>query len=332
MSCDKCKELLWAYLAQELNKEDANFVAMHLEQCKACQEEAIQLQKIMDSLRNLPEEELPEGYHNELMEKLAQETKVLPLPVRKKPQYKWKQFSLVAAAALLVVAVGGAQGVLNLRGNQNEIVQEMADGRAKDKDNSVVTDTVEGSQDSSVGATGAAEQVEKVESAPKVAPEVVLKQEKQISTPQVISNEAQQKAVQTETESMPKSVSQKEEGTAPMVINQGQEDSASKLGNLETRGFTYTLMDEKSSAEAQQQVILTVDSKEGVIDNVRTLATSLGGYEVGKAEDDTVKISIPSTKSEDFMSGLKKLGETRSIELSTEKPDDVIFEVTVESK
>jgi len=32
------------------------------------------------------------------------------------------------------------------------------------------------------------------------------------------------------------------------------------------------------------------------------------------------------------MSGLKKLGETRSIELSTEKPDDVIFEVTVESK
>jgi len=248
MSCDKCKELLWAYLAQELNKEDANFVAMHLEQCKACQEEAIQLQKIMDSLRNLPEEELPEGYHNELMEKLAQETKVLPL---------------------VVVAVGGAQGVLNLRGNQNEIVQEMADGRAKDKDNSVVTDTVEGSQDSSVGATGAAEQVEKVESAPKVAPEVVLKQEKQISTPQVISNEAQQKAVQTETESMPKSVSQKEEGTAPMVINQGQEDSASKLGNLETRGFTYTLMDEKSSAEAQQQVILTVDSKEGMIDNVR---------------------------------------------------------------
>ncbi|WP_352399316.1 zf-HC2 domain-containing protein [Anaerotignum sp.] len=331
MSCDKCKELLWAYLAQELNMEDANFVAMHLEQCKVCQEEAVQLQKIMDSLRNLPEEELPEGYHDELMDKLAQETKVVPLPVRKKPQYKWKQFSLVAAAALLVVAVGGAQGVLSLRGNQNEIVQEMSEGGAEDMNNSVVANT-EDSQDSAVGATGVAEQAEKMEATPKVAPEVVPKQEKQLNAPQGTQNQAQQKAMQAEPESLPKAVSQKEEGTAPIAMNQGQEDSASKLGNLETRGFTYTLMDEEPSVEAQQQVILTVENKEGMIDNVRTLATSLGGYEVGKAEDDTLKISIPSTKSADFVSGLKKLGETRSIELSTEKTDDVIFEVTVESK
>lgn len=323
MSCDKCKELLWEYFAQELSKEDENFVAAHLEQCSSCQQEANEIQKIMESLKNLPEEELPEGYHNELMEKLAQEEKIVSLPVRKMPQYKWKQFSLVAAAALIVVAVGGMQGILGLRGNQNEVVQEMAKDNVKNFGNDVEGYTVEESEDFAEKSTEV--QIENTTTPKKLEPQ----QEKKNSVPQAKAIQAEQKAIEESSESLQKEEIQKAEMPSP--INDVQEDTEPEMIQSQPRGITFTLMDEDTALEVQQEVILTVQDKEGILDSIRNLVISLGGYEV-LAVEDTIKISVPSDKTEDFLDGLKKLGETRMLEVSSEKTDSVIFEVTLEAE
>lgn len=126
MRCEDCRELLWAYLEQELNEEETAKIQQHLEECADCCAEAEAQKEIMESLRSLPEEELPEGYHQELMQKLSTEAahNVVPFPVKKK-QPKWKQLSMIAAAALVVVAAGGINGMMEMRQSQNDAVRRI---------------------------------------------------------------------------------------------------------------------------------------------------------------------------------------------------------------
>ncbi len=126
MRCEDCRELLWAYLEQELNEEETAKIQQHLEECADCCAEAEVQKEIMESLRSLPEEELPEGYHQELMQKLSAEAahNAIPFPVKKK-QPKWKQLSMIAAAALVVVAAGGINGMMEMRQSQNDAVRRI---------------------------------------------------------------------------------------------------------------------------------------------------------------------------------------------------------------
>lgn len=70
MNCDKVKELLWAYLENKTTAEETAEIETHLEGCAACREELAQQKEIKNALASLPDEELPEGYHTELMQKL----------------------------------------------------------------------------------------------------------------------------------------------------------------------------------------------------------------------------------------------------------------------
>ncbi len=127
MNCEAVREMLWAYLEKETTAEEAGKIEEHLKHCADCREE-LELQKeMMETLAGLPDEELPEGYHTELMQKLQAEAapNVVPFPVKKKKQPRWKQLSLVAAAVLVVVAAGGMDGILSMRESQNAAVQEM---------------------------------------------------------------------------------------------------------------------------------------------------------------------------------------------------------------
>lgn len=126
MRCEDYRELLWAYLEQELNEEETAKMQQHLGECADCRAEAEAQKEIMESLRSLPEEELPEGYHQELMQKLNAEAapNVVPFPVKKK-QPKWRQLSMIAAAALVVVAAGGINGMMEMRQSQNEAVYQI---------------------------------------------------------------------------------------------------------------------------------------------------------------------------------------------------------------
>lgn len=125
MKCEKCRELHLAAQERELTAAEAAEMEQHLAECADCRRDAEEAAAIWRALRSLPEEELPEGYHAELMQKLRATQNVVAF--RKKKQPKWKQLSLVAAAVLLVVAAGGMNGILELRQNSMTTVMEAAD-------------------------------------------------------------------------------------------------------------------------------------------------------------------------------------------------------------
>lgn len=125
MKCEKCRELLLAEQARELTVAGAAEMERHLAECADCRRDAEEDAAIWQALRSLPEEELPEGYHAELMQKLRATQNVVAFPKKKQP--KWKQLSLVAAALLLVVAAGGMNGILELRQNSMTTVMEAAE-------------------------------------------------------------------------------------------------------------------------------------------------------------------------------------------------------------
>lgn len=136
MNCEAVREMLWAYLEKETTVEETVKIEEHLKNCADCREE-LELQKeLMDSLQNIPDEELPAGYHTELMQKLRAEAapNVVPFPVKaaKKKQPVYKQWGMIAAAVMVVVAAGGMNGMLGMRDAQNAVVQEMkAEGMAR---------------------------------------------------------------------------------------------------------------------------------------------------------------------------------------------------------
>ena len=117
MRCDDCKELFPVYFDNEVTQKERLLIETHISTCIECAKEAEEIKAIMDELSYLPMIALPENYHEELMAKLTKEVKVIPL-VAKKRQRVWKQFSVVAAAALLVVATGGLDGILDMRPQQ----------------------------------------------------------------------------------------------------------------------------------------------------------------------------------------------------------------------
>ena len=131
MNCETVREMLWAYLEKETTAEEAVKIEEHLKHCADCRKE-LELQKeMMETLAGLPDVELPEGYHAELMQKLQAEAapNVVPFPQKaaqkKKKQPMWKQWGMIAAAVLVVVAAGGMDGMLEMRESQNAAVQEM---------------------------------------------------------------------------------------------------------------------------------------------------------------------------------------------------------------
>ena len=131
MNCEAVREMLWAYLEKETTAEEAVKIEEHLKNCADCREELKFQQEMMETLSGLPDEELPDGYHAELMQKLQVEAapNVVSFPVKKKKQPVYKQWGMIAAAVMVVVAAGGMNGMLEMRESQNAAVQEM---QAKD--------------------------------------------------------------------------------------------------------------------------------------------------------------------------------------------------------
>lgn len=151
MNCEAVKEMLWAYLEKETTVEETVKIEEHLKYCADCREELKLQKEWKKTLADLPVEELPEGYHAELMQKLQAEAapNVVPFPARKKKQPVWKQWGMVAAAVLVVVAAGGMNGMLEMRENQSDAVREMKAAANEDhagasmKDESVVVESAD---------------------------------------------------------------------------------------------------------------------------------------------------------------------------------------------
>ena len=107
--CEWIKENMSLYLDDELNRQEKGEVIEHLENCKNCKTEYDILKTMVEELNNTEFLPLPEGYHNEVMEKIN-EQKVSKINFGQKRTVNWKKYSAIAAACVLTVVGVGAIG------------------------------------------------------------------------------------------------------------------------------------------------------------------------------------------------------------------------------
>ncbi len=115
MGCDDYKELISLYFDKELDEKEEKELFEHLTDCPSCRKEYEELKVVMDMLGEIEEEELPEGFHNEVMAKIKAETKP------QKKRIPWARYTSIAASICAVFIVGGAvfaTGFMGMGGSQ----------------------------------------------------------------------------------------------------------------------------------------------------------------------------------------------------------------------
>ncbi|MEL7647442.1 MAG: DUF4349 domain-containing protein [Sedimentibacter sp.] len=124
MNCNDIRDMLSLYIDDELDEEERLLVEEHLRGCEDCRRELDEYKKIIQALRDLPDEEPPLGYCKRLHEKLlaaenekprVQEIssdKVKPNKSGIVPR-RWMKYAGLAAAVVLVVLVYGMNNLGN---------------------------------------------------------------------------------------------------------------------------------------------------------------------------------------------------------------------------
>lgn len=292
MNCDKVKELLWAYLENKTTAEETAEIETHLEGCAACREELAQQKEIKNALASLPDEELPEGYHTELMQKLQAERKVVPFPAKKK--HGWKQMSMIAAAVLVVVVAGGTRGMLEMRQNQNEKIEQILF-----ENTALTADTGEEAAEQTA-ADGATESnaVEKSDTKEDFSEQETKKVKKPVS----------QKTAPKETTPKETAKSFRSEGAATMP------KAALYASEAENAMDSETLVSGTRAADsdAADSMTLQVAEKETALQAIRKSIEEAGGYE-GSSVDDVIQAVIPVANYADFLEQVGKLGEIQAL-------------------
>ena len=291
MRCEDCRELLWAYLEQELNEEETAKTQQHLEACADCRAEAEAQKEIMESLRSLPEEELPEGYHQELMQKLSAEAapNVVPFPVKKK-QPKWKQLSMIASAALVVVAAGGINGMMEMRQSQNDAVRQIEE----------TADTV--------APFEMEEAIE--ESAMDEAAEQPVEMQKRISQTADNGKEAASGAKKKSAEPNDYNSAQDEKKADVSLESGGADAALPKAASVEEdeTAAPYSMIRSAAMA-ATDTAILQAADLETAKTMIRDSIEAAGGYEETASAENSIFAVIPVENFEEFGKALEGFGE-----------------------
>jgi len=112
MTCDIIQDKFDDYLADLLSEEERQELEAHLEVCTDCAEALDDLKLLLEALKELPMEKLPEGFEASLHETLVKESESVK---KKKSFLHWQKGISYAAAALLVVVIGssGLNGILS---------------------------------------------------------------------------------------------------------------------------------------------------------------------------------------------------------------------------
>ena len=306
MNCDKVKELLWAYLENKTTAEETAEIETHLEGCAACREELAQQKEIKNALASLPDEELPEGYHTELMQKLQAERKVVPFPVKKK--HGWKQMSMIAAAVLVVVVAGGTRGMLEMRQNQNEEIEQILF-----ENTALTADTGEEAAEQ-IAADSATENnaAEKSDTKEDFSEQETKKAKKPVSQKTAPKETTPKEA--TPKEATPKEATPKE--TAKSFWSDGaatMPKAALYASEAENAMDSETLVSDTRALDsnAADSMTLQVEKKETALQAIRKSIEDCGGYEESSA-DDVIQAVIPVANYADFLEQVGKLGEIQA--------------------
>ena len=268
MNCETVKEMLWAYLEKETTAEEAVKIEEHLKNCAACREEMELQKEIMDSLQNIPNEELPDGFHASLMQKLQVEAapNVVPFPVKKKKAPVYKQWGMIAAAVMVVVAAGGMNGMLGMRDAQNAAVQEMQKA-----------DTV------NVAEYAAEDMAAKENSKDKVPMKANTADHKKMAAPAAGTLAASATAEDT------------------FVVYDGEATETAE----EAESFSMTRSVEVQMTDA---VVLAVTDTMQAKETLQNLIIAVGGYEETTASEDCMIAVIPAEEFEAFAEKMENIG------------------------
>lgn len=307
MNCDKVKELLWAYLENKTTAEETAEIETHLEGCAACREELAQQKEIKNALASLPDEELPEGYHTELMQKLQAERKIVPFPAKKK--HGWKQMSMIAAAVLVVVVAGGTRGMLEMRQNQNEEIEQILF-----ENTALTADTGEEAAEQtaadSATESNAAEKSDTKEDFSEQETKKVKKPVSQKAAPKETAPKGTTPKETTLKETTPKETAKSflPEGAATMP------KAALYASEAENAMDSETLVSGTRAADsnAADSMTLQVAEKETALQAIRKSIEEAGGYE-GSSADDVIQAVIPVANYADFLEQVGKLGEIQAL-------------------
>lgn len=119
------RDNLSLYMDNELDEEEKKLVEEHLKSCPECKKELEDYKKIQDMLRQMPDEELPEGYCKRLHNLLKAETNATSksadkeqsnvVNIPKKNKFRWVKYGSLAAALALIVIVSGLNGGLMMK-------------------------------------------------------------------------------------------------------------------------------------------------------------------------------------------------------------------------
>lgn len=307
MNCDKVKELLWAYLENKTTAEEAAEIETHLEGCAACREELAQQKEIKNALASLPDEELPEGYHTELMQKLQAERKVVPFPVKKK--HGWKQMSMIAAAVLVVVVAGGTRGMLEMRQNQNEEIEQILF-----EDTALMADTGEEAAEQTAADSATENNAAGKSDTKENFSEQETKKAKKPVSQKTAPKETTPKEA-TPKEATPKETTPKE--TAKSFWSDGaatMPKAALYASEAENAMDSETLVSDTRALDsnAADSMTLQVEKKETALQAIRKSIEEAGGYEESSA-DDVIQAVIPVANYADFLEQVGKLGEIQAL-------------------
>lgn len=306
MNCDKVKELLWAYLENKTTAEETAEIETHLEGCAACREELAQQKEIKNALASLPDEELPKDYHTELMQKLQAERKVVPFPAKKK--HGWKQMSMIAAAVLVVVVAGGMRGMLEMRQNQNEEIEQILF-----EDTALMADTgEEAAEQTAADSVTENNAVEKSDTKEDFSEQETKKAKKPVSQKTAPKETTPKEA--TPKEATPKETTPKETAKsfwsdraatmpkAALYASEAENAMDSEALVSDTRAM---------DSNAADSMTLQVEKKETALQAIRKSIEEAGGYEESSA-DDVIQAVIPVANYADFLEQVGKLGEIQA--------------------
>ncbi len=339
MKCAYCKENIWAYLEGSLSQDMAQEIEKHLLVCADCKEEADLIKDMMQALHSLPNVELPQGYHAELMQKIEKEantTNVVAFPKNRKTN--WKNMGLVAAALLVVVAAGGIQGIQRMKQPQDAIIAQMQEPIQPETE--TINDTaVQPKQQNETVKTQISENViQEPEQAviPKQQEPEAEQPKQQVAqskpkTPVVQQNQSTQenapKQQVQQNATQPQTFTVEQTKQTPQMADMASSDGQSSGGGQLLQSRANTQQPETAYAT------LSVEDTQKAVESLKTVAENLS-LEVS-TEENQVTVSMQYQQMADFYEDLKDLGDLTietEISESMEEETVVLVQITCEQK
>lgn len=319
MNCTECSDKIWDYLDGTLSETEQTEIQAHLESCNVCKAELEEIANIRKELHGLPFVELPEGYHAELMQKLQEETKVLPF--RKKKERRWKPYSLIAAALLIVAAIGGIDGIQKY---QSVVLTAEEKTGVKSKEISPAKE---------IPAKGKAktEIPTQPKAIPKKEPQAVPKETAQREVPKAEMQEPKVQEPKVQTDTSPKPLTPQKQSLQQMPLQSTpQPQTVEKIEVREDMPMTMSLRSE-NKAHTERNVNLFVEDTQKTLSALRQLGESLDIWEEDAGED-FILFSMTKEQTSTFYAKLNELGTPEIMEGEEENQDIVLIKVVIKTQ